>query len=249
LYEDFTSKVLLKSKQNAGQVGVTIETEQVAKGALAPKISLKFNQGNFSVDKAQITADGGRVFESSLKLSPDVKLYFKASKGADLLVDYQKGNFFATGSVDVMELSNITSSACVDVGSGIKVGGDVRYNLGTSRSLAGFSIGASYSSGPVLASLTSSKFEKYNLGLLYKVNGDLSIASQTIHSSSKPFDVVAIGAAYKAPFGLVKAKVGSTGIISACVTREIAPKVSLTASGAVSANDLSTFKPGLSINI
>lgn len=248
MYEDFTSKILLKSKQNAGQVGVTIETEQVAKGALAPKISLKFSQGNFSVDKAQLTADGGRVFESSLKLSPDVKLYFKASKGADLLVDYQKGNFFATGSVDVMELSNITSSACVDVGSGFKVGGDVRYNLGTSRSLAGFSVGASYTSGPVLASLTSSKFEKYNLGLLY-VNGDLSIASQTIHSSSKPFDVVAIGAAYKAPFGLVKAKVGSTGIISACVTREIAPKVSLTASGTMSANDLSTFKPGLSINI
>jgi voltage-dependent anion channel protein 2 len=252
LEDDYTSKVLLKCKKDAGPVTVTIETEQGDSGALSSKIGTKFNYAKFQVDKGQLTADGNKVLETSLKLTDDVKLVFKAGKGADLGLDYTKGNFYATGSMDVMEMSNINTSACLGLPSGFKLGGDAKYNLtGSSTGLAGFNVGASYTHGSLFASVTAtSKFSVYNVGLLYKVNNDLSLASQTTHSSSKMCDVLAVGGAYKADkVGTIKAKVGSNGIVSACLIREIAPKVTLTASGSMSASDVSTFKPGFSISM
>jgi len=61
---------------------------------------------------------------------------------------------------------------------------------------------------------------------------------------------LAVGGAYKAAnVGLIKAKFGSNGVISACLVRDIASKVTLTASGSMSASDVSTFKPGLGISM
>jgi voltage-dependent anion channel protein 2 len=253
LVEDYTSKVSLKCKKDAGPVTVTIETEQGTAGALSSKIGTKFNYAKFNVDKGQLTADGGKVLETSLKLTDDVKLTFKAGKGADLGLDYVKGNFYATGSMDVMEMSNVSTSACFGLAKyGLKVGGEAQYNLkGSTTGLTGVNVGASYATGPVFASVTaSSSFSVYNVGLLYKVNNDLSLASQTVHTSSKMCDVLAVGGAYNAQkIGTLKAKIGSNGIISACLIREIAPKVTLTASGTMSASDVSSFKPGLGISM
>lgn len=249
LNDDFTSKVVLKCKKDAGPVTVTIETEQGDGGALSSKIGTKFSYAKFNVDKGQVKADGGRVLETSLKVSPDIKLSFKADKGADLGVDYVKGNFYATGKLDVMDMSKFSTSACLGLPSGLKVGGDATYGL-SGAGLTGFSLGASYTAGPCFASVTAtSKLSQFNIGLLYKVNSDISIASQTTHSSDKVCDVLAIGGAYKAPIGTVKAKMGSNGIVSACLIREIAPKVTLTAAGSMSASDPSTFKPGLTISM
>jgi len=250
--EDYTNKVTLKCKKDAGPIGVTIETTQGEGGSLSSKVGTRFSYAKFNVDKGQLTADGGKVLETSLKLTPEVKLSFKASKGADLGVDYVKGNFYATGSMDVMEMSNIYTSACLGLKGGFKVGGDAKYNLsGSSTGLSGFNMGASYATGPLFASVTAtSKMQQYNVGLLYKVNNDLSIASQTTHSSSKVCDVLAVGGAYKAAnVGTIKAKFGSNGVVSACLVREIAPKVTLTASGSMTASDVSTFKPGLAISM
>jgi voltage-dependent anion channel protein 2 len=253
LVEDYTSKISLKCKKDAGPVTVTIETEQGSAGALTSKIGTKFNYAKFNLDKGQLTADGGKVLETSLSVSDAVKLTFKAGKGADLGFDYVKGNFYATGSMDVLEVTNVNASACFGVTKyGIKLGGEARYNLkGSTTGLTGINVGASYATGPVFASVTtSSSFAAYNIGLVYKVNNDLSFASQTVHTSSKMCDVLAIGGTYKAPkIGTLKAKVGSNGVINACIVREIAPKVSLTASGTMSANDISTFKPGLGITM
>ena len=251
LSEDYTTKVSLKCKKDAGNVGVTIETTQGEGGSLSSKVGTKFNYAKFNVDKGQLTADGGKVLETSLKLTPEIKLSFKASKGADFGVDYVKGNFYATGYMDVMEMSNISTSACLGLKGGFKVGGDAKYNLsGSSTGLSGFNVGASYATGPLFASVTANSKMQYNVGLLYKVNSDLTIASQTTHSSSKMVDVLAVGGAYKAAnVGTIKAKFGSNGIVSACLVREIAPKVTLTASGSMSASDVSTFKPGLGISM
>lgn len=253
LVEDYTSKFTLKCKKDAGPVTVTIETEQGSAGALTSKVGTKFNYAKFNVDKGQLTADGGKVLETSLAVTDDVKLTFKAGKGADLGFDYVKGNFYATGSADVMEMSNVAASACFGMAKyGIKIGGEARYNLkGSTTGLTGMNVGASYATGPVFASVTtSSSFAAYNVGLVYKVNNDLSFASQTVHTSSKMCDVLAIGGTFNAPkVGLLKAKVGSNGVVSACIIREIAPKVMLTASGTMSAKDVSTFKPGLGITM
>ena len=81
------------------------------------------------------------------------------------------------------------------------------------------------------------------------MNKDIKLASQTTHSSSKVCDVLAIGGSYTAPVGTLKAKVGSNGVVSACLIREIAPDVTMTASGSMTASDVSTFKPGLSISM
>ena len=150
----------LKCKKNAGPVAVTIETEQGEGGSLSSKIGTKFNYSKFQVDKGQLKADGGKVLESSIKITDDAKLTFKANKGADLGVDYVKGNFYGTASMDVMDMSNITSSACLGLPSGLKLGGDAKYNLsGSSIGFAGFNVGASYAAGPVFASVTAtSKF-------------------------------------------------------------------------------------------
>lgn len=253
LIEDYTSKITLKCKKDAGPVSVTIETEQGSSGALTSKIGTKFNYAKFNVDKGQLTADGGKVLETSLSLTPDVKVSFKASKGAELGIDYVKGSFYATGTADVLELSNVSASACFGMDKyGIKFGGEARYNIkGSTTGLTGMNVGASYATGPVFASVTtSSSFGAYNVGLVYKVNKDLSLASQTVHTSSKMCDVLAIGGTYKAAqIGTLKAKVGSNGVINACIMREIAPKVMLTASGSMSSNDISTFKPGFGITM
>jgi voltage-dependent anion channel protein 2 len=251
LIEDYTSKISLKCKKDAGPVNVTIETERSSSGALSSKVGTKFNYAKFQVDKGQLTADGGKVLETSLKVTDDVKLTFKAGKGADLGVEYTHGKFFATGALDVLEMSNVTASVCLGLPHGFKLGGDARYNISGSKGLAGVNFGASYGTGPLSASLTStSKLSSVDLGLVYKVNKDLVFASQSTHSSSKMVDLVAVGGAYTAAnVGTLKAKVGSNGVISACFMREIAPKVVLTASGTMSASDVSTFKPGLGISM
>lgn len=250
--EDYTSKVTLKCKKDAGPVSITIETEQGDAGGLTSKIGSKFNYAKFQVDKGQLTADGGKVLETSLKLTDEVKMSFKAGKGADLGVDYINGSFYATGSVDVMDLSHVTTSACLAVAPGLNLGGDARYNLsGAGAGLIGVNVGASYTTGPVFASVTtSSKFANFNVGLLYKINREFFLASQTTHSSSKVCDVLAVGGAFVAAnVGIIKAKMSSNGIVSACLIREIAPKVVLTASGTMLASDVSTFKPGLGITM
>ena len=245
--EDYSTKTTLKCKKSAGPVAVTIETERGEGGALSSKIGTKFAYAKFNVDKAQATANGGRVLETSLKVAPNVKLSFKANKGADLGVDYTSGNFYATGVLDVAEMSKFSTSACIGLPSGIKAGGDATYALAGKSGLTGLNVGASYTSGPMFASLTTgSKFSSVNLSLLYKVNDDLSVASSTTHSSEKTCDVGGVGCAYKASFGTVKAKYGGHAF-SASLIKEIAPKVTLTASGSVQGTDFSTFKYGLGI--
>lgn len=251
LNDDYTSKVTLKCKKNAGPVAVTIETDQGEGGALSSKVGTKFAYANFNVDKGQFTADGGRVMETSLNINPNVKMSFKSNKGADVGIDYTKGGLYATGTLDVMEMSKLSTSACVGVGSGVKVGGDATYALSGGSGLSSFTLGASYSTGPLYASMTATnKCSTFNLGCTYKVSDDLTLASKTVHSSAKMIDCVAMGGAYKVGgVGTLKAKVGSDGNVSACVIHEIAPKVTLVASGSVSSSDFSTFKPGLSITM
>lgn len=249
--DDYTSKYVVKAKKAAGPVTFTIETEQDKSGALSSKIATKTAFNKFSLDKGQLKADGSKVLETSFKLSPDVKLGLKGGgKTIDLCVDYTKGSLFATGVFDVMEMSKISSSVCLGLSNGMKLGADATYSLKGAAGLAGMNAGASYSTGPLFAAVTANNKAKVSLGLLYKVNKDLSLASSTTHSSDKVFDLVAVGGSYNLPqVGIIKAKMGSSGMLSACITREVVPKVTLTASGSVSTSDLSTFKPGFTLNI
>lgn len=250
LNDDYTSSISLKCKKPAGPVTVTIETERAAGGALSSKIGTKFAYAGFNVDKGQLKADGSRVLETSVKPCPGCKVSFKASKGADLCVDYTKGNFYATSVLDVLDTSKFTASASMVHPSGFAFGGATNYALAGNTGFTAYDVGVKYSQGPLLASVTTSgKLATFNIGLLYKVNDELTLASQTSHSSSKTCDVLAIGGLYKAPFGNVKAKIGSNGMLSAALVREIAPKVTLKASGAVSTSDFSNFKTGLGIEM
>lgn len=244
--DDYTSKFSLKCKKPAGPVAVTIETERSASGALSSKVGTKFGYAKLNVDKGQIKSDGSPVLETSLKVTPDVSLSFKSSKGADLGVDYKKGGFYGTASLDVMDFSSLSASGCYTSGP-LKVGGDAKYKIDDSK-LGGFSLGAGYSVNNVYTSVTTD-FGKYNLGLLYKVNDSISLASSTSHSSSKICEVAAVGGAYKSDLGLFKAKYSGSGVLSASFVKEIAPKVSVTASGSMTATDPSTFKPGIAITM
>eukprot|EP00581_Thalassiosira_minuscula_P018332 CAMPEP_0183721176 /NCGR_PEP_ID=MMETSP0737-20130205/13544_1 /TAXON_ID=385413 /ORGANISM="Thalassiosira miniscula, Strain CCMP1093" /LENGTH=265 /DNA_ID=CAMNT_0025951147 /DNA_START=65 /DNA_END=862 /DNA_ORIENTATION=- len=252
LSDDYTSGVTLKAKGKAGPIAVTIETERSAAGTLSSKVGGKFSYAGLNFDKVQMKADGSNVLETSLVPCPGCKMTFKANKGADLGVTYTAGSATTTGSLDVLGMSKVSTSTCIGVGSGINLGGDLSYNLsGDKAGLSSYNVGASYASGPVFASVTTaSKFGQFNVGVLYKVNNDLSVASSTTHSSGKACDVLAFGGAYTgSSMGTIKAKVGSNGVTHACLIKEVAPKVNLTASGSISGTDVSTLKYGIGITM
>lgn len=252
LNDDYTSSISLKSKSKAGPVAVTLETERSPAGTLSSKVGTKFAYAGLNFDKLQAKPDGSNVLESSISPCPGCKVTFKANKGADLGLEYTRGGVTTTGSLDVLNMSKFSTSACVGVSPGINVGGSLGYNLsGDKAGVSGYNLGASYSSGPLFASVTSAKLSSANVGLLYKVNGDLSLASSTTHSSAKPFDVAAIGGSYSGlgSVGVLKAKVGSDGVTSACMIKEIAPKVNLTLSGSITGADTSTFKYGVGVSM
>jgi len=252
LSDDYTSANTLKCKTKAGPVAVTIETERSDSGALSSKVGTKFALYGLSFDKVQAKANGSSVLETSLVPCPGCKVTFKANKGADLGVTYTRGNIVSTGSLDVLNMSKVSASSCVGLASGINVGGSLSYNLsGDKAGVSAYNAGASYASGPLFASVTSaSKMSSFNAGILYKVNSDITLASNTTHSAGSAFDLVAVGGSYSgSSFGTIKAKLGSNGVTSACLVKEISPKVNLTASGSVSGGDFSTFKYGLGLSM
>jgi voltage-dependent anion channel protein 2 len=251
LNDDYTSKVGLKVKKNAGPVAFSLDTTRAAAGTLSSKVSTKFAYAGLAVDKAQVDASGAQTLETKLPLAavPGLTLSFKASKGADLGATYKSGAFVGTAKLDVKDLAKVSTSGCVGLAHGITVGGDAGYSL-KSSSFSGFNVGASYASGPLLTSLTTSdKLSSVNVSMMYKVKPDITLASSTSHSASKNFDLVAVGGQYKASFGDLKAKFGSDGVVSACLVKEIAPKVKLTASGSIVGADTSTFKYGLGLSM
>mmetsp|Transcript_21506 Transcript_21506/g.51313 ORF Transcript_21506/g.51313 Transcript_21506/m.51313 type:complete len:267 (-) Transcript_21506:72-872(-) len=251
LEDDYSTKQTLKCKKNAGPVAVTIETTRGEGGTLTSKVGTKFNYGKLNVDKAQATADGGQVLETSLKVAPNVKVSFKSGKGCDLGIDYTKGDFYATGVLDVVDMSKFSTSACMSLPSGVKAGGDATYGLSGKTGVTALNVGASYATGSLFGAVTSvNKFSSVNLGLLYKVNTQVTVASMSSHSGDSAFNLTALGGSYKADFGTVKAKYSAGGVLSASLIKDIAPKVSLTASGSASAsNPTETFKYGFGITM
>jgi voltage-dependent anion channel protein 2 len=253
LNEDYTSSVTLKCKGKAGPVDVTVETLRGPTGALTSKVGGKFAYAGLNFDKLQATADGSNVLETSLVPCKGCKLTFKANKAADLGLEYTAGSITTTGTLDVLSMSKFATSTCIGVAPGINVGGDLSYNIsGDKAGLSAYSVGACYSKGSLFTSVTSAnKFSQFNVGVMYKINPELSLASSTTHSSAKACDVLAVGGAYSglASLGTIKAKVGSNGVTSACIIKEVAPKVNLTASGSITGADFSTFKYGIGITM
>jgi voltage-dependent anion channel protein 2 len=249
LNDDYTTKVSLKCKKNAGPVAVTIDTTRGKDGSLSSKIGTKFSYAGLSFDKVQLESCGGQTLETSLSPAPGLKFSFKGSKGGDLGCNYTSGNFIGTANLDVKDLSSVSSSACVGLAGGVSLGGDVSYSLKNSG-FSGFNVGAAYAKGPLFAAVTTSnKLATVNVSMMYKVNPDMTIASSTTHSAAKTCDVVAVGGLYKSSLGDLKAKVGSDKVVSACLIREVAPKVKVTASGSVIGSDFSTFKYGLGVSM
>lgn len=249
LSDDYTSKISLKCKKNAGPLAVTIETERGNGGSLSSKIGTKFSYAGVSFDKIQFKPDGSTVLESSMSPMPGMKVAFKGLKGGNLHVDYTKGAIVSNFKFDVMNGDVATGAATAAIAPGVVVGGDATYSA-SAKGLKSFNVGANYATGPLFASVTTSKnVSSFNLGLLYKVSPQLTVASTTTHSAAKPVDAIVVGGLYKANVGDVKAKINSDGILSAALIKEIAPKVTLTASGSAPVSDLSSFKYGVGISM
>lgn len=249
LSDDYTTKTSLKCKKGAGPLAVTIETERSSSGSLSSKVGSKFKYAGLSFDKIQVKADGSTVLETSLKPCPGCSMTFKGSKSADLGIDYTTGKLRATGSLDVKDLSKLSTSVCLGLAPGVDVGADAAYSR-SSSSLSSYGVGASYTSGSLFASVTTaSKFSQVNIGLLYTVNKELSLATTSSHSKAKPMESITFGGKYNTSFADVKAKLGSDGSVSACVIKEVFPKVTVTASGSTSTKDISNIKYGFGIVI
>merc|ERR1712157_64124 len=239
---------ILKSKKNAGPVAVTIESERLKGGKVTGKIGTKFAYGGLAFDKLQFKPDGDSVLEASMIPCPGALMTFKGGKGADVGIEYVQGSLIATSEVDVKDMSKVSSTASILMGDGIRVGGGASYSLKGSG-FSAFDVGATYSSGPLYTSITTmSKMSQVKAAITYKVNSSLSIASLSTHSKAKPLDDITVGGIYKsAAIGNIKAKVNKSGIVSACIIKPVAPKVSLTVSGTAPASDLSNIKYGVGV--
>jgi len=247
LSDDYTSKFTLKCKKNAGSVGVTVESERSSEGSISSKIGTKFPYYGLKVDKLQFKPDGSYALETSLSPMIGTLMTFKGGKGSDLGLEYKKGDFLTTGTVDIKDMSKLSASSSIGIAPGVYVGGDLSYDV-TGKGLSAFNVGGTYSSGPFFSCLTTTcKIAQVNAGVRYKVNDYLTLASSSTHTRAKPFDSFTFGGLYKASFGDVKAKVGSDGNVSACVKNEIVPKVTVTVSGTAPTSDLSKIKYGIGI--
>jgi len=248
LNEDYTSKVTLKCKKDAGPILVTIDSDRSAAGVLSSKIGGKFSYAGLSIDKIQHDATGSPILETSLCPQPGMKVSFKGGKNMDLGCDYKTGSMCTTAKFDMKSMSKVSASATYGHASGIILGGSSIYN--NNKGVEAFDVGASYKSGPLFAAVTSSgKGQSLNLTTMYKATPDLTLATSTNHSASTNLSLVAVGGVYKAPFGNVKAKYDGDGVLSACLIKDIAPKVKLTASGSITGTDTSTFKYGMGITM
>lgn len=250
LNDDYTSTKTLKCKKSAGPVAVTIETDRSDKGALTSKIGTKFSYAGLSFDKIQLKPDGSNVFETSITPCPGCITQFKAAKGADVIVDYTSGAIRWTGTLDVKNMSSFSTSATIAAAGGINVGGDAVYSL-SGKGLTSYNVGGNYTSGPFFASaVAASKMSSLNVGLMYSVSPSLTLASQSVHSAASPLDTFTVGGKYNVGPGTdVKAKIGNDGSISACLVKEVAPKVTLTLSGTTSTKDSSKISYGLGISM
>lgn len=248
LNEDYASKVSLKCKKAAGPVSVSIESVRAPNGSISSKVGSSFSYAGLNFDKVQMEADGNNTLETSLVPCKGCKVSFKGNTGADLGIDYSTGSIMTSSKLDVKDLSKFSTSACVGLSGGVTLGADASFALTGKTGLSDYNVGASYSSGPLFASVVSAnKASAVNLSLMYKVNSDLTLASSTTHSASKKCDVLAVGGMYNTSYGLLKAKVGSNNVVSASLIKEIAPKVTLTATGSMTGTDSSTFKYGLGL--
>jgi len=248
LNEDYTTKVSLKCKKGAGPIAVTIDTDRSSAGSLSSKVSGKFSYAGLSVDKIQHDSSGNPVLETSVCPQPGLKISFKGGKNLDLLCDYKTGNTCTTTKFDAKSMSKVSASTTYAHASGAIIGADTIYNQ--TKGVEAFNAGASYGSGPMFASITSSgKGSSLNLSTMYKATPELTLATSSTHSQSEKFSLVAVGGVYKAPFGDVKAKYAGDGVLSACLIKDVAPSVKLTASGSISGADTSTFKYGLGISM
>jgi len=248
LNDDYTTKTTLKCKKAAGPVAVTIESDRSKEGSIASKVGLKASYAGLSFDKIQFKPCGAYALETSMVPYAGTKMTFKGAKGAVLGLDYAKGNLLASGSMDVKDMSNVSASASLGLAEGIKLGGSATYGLKGAAGLTAFNVGATYAKGPLYTSLiTASKISQVNAGVLYKVNNTLTLASVSSHSKAKPLEAITVGGSYQASFGNVKAKVNNDGILSACLVKDVAPKVSVTLSGTAPASDISNIKYGIGI--
>jgi len=249
LNDDYTTRTSLKCKKGAGPIAVTLESDRSKDGKISSKIGLKSSYSGLSFDKIQFKPDGTYALETSMKPYAGTKLSFKGGKGADIGLDYAcgKGKLFATGSMDVKDMSKLSGSAAYAIADGIKVGGCATYGL-KAGGISSFNFGATYVKGPLYTSLlTTNKVSGVEAGILYKVNDSLTLASVSSHSKAKPLDGITVGGCYKASLCNVKAKVTKDGVVSACVIKEVVPKVSVTVSGTAAASDMSNIKYGIGI--
>jgi len=248
LNEDYTSKVALKCKKDAGPILVTIDTDRSAAGALSSKVAGKFSYAGLSVDKFQHDSAGNPILETSLSPQPGLKIAFKGGKDLDLCCDYKTGSITTTTKFDAKSMSKVSASTTYGLASGAVIGGNTTYKHGTG--VEAFNLGASYGSGPLFAAISSAgKGSSVSLSTMYKATPELTFATSTTHSKSEKFTLNAVGGVYNAPFGDVKAKYAGNGVISACLIKSVASGVKVTASGSIAGTDTSTFKYGLGVSM
>lgn len=255
LKDDYTPKIFTKIKTKAGSVGVTAETERKTKNestSLLSKLAFKWaGPSGFSLDKLTLKPDGSHSLETSLTgIAPGLKFTFAGDdkEQGDLGFEYKTSSVAVTGECDIILGSSASASACLTKGD-INVGASGKFDIKKS-SLSAYSLGGSYAVGPLFASVTTKKLSSANLGFLYKVNSDLSIATSSSHSASSPLSSLTLGMIYAAPVALIKAKVTSDGIIEAAAVKDIAKKVTINPAIKVAAkNPTETFSYGLGVTM
>ena len=126
---------------------------------------------------------GEAVVETSLTdKDRGLKYTFKGdiSKKGDLGVEYTKGMLGLTATMDLFEQKKFSTTALVSQNA-FAVGGSANLKTSGGVTLDTFSVGASYSTGPFFAALTTTKLSSATLAVKYEVSDTLKVVTSSEH--------------------------------------------------------------------
>jgi hypothetical protein len=254
--DDFDLKYVLKAKNAAPNgLNVTTSTEFKNKGgktSLNGKISTKWAQNGFSLDKFEIKDDGSIVTESSLTgVYPGVKLEFKGddSLKADLGVIYSCSAATVTAEADVVEFSGVKASVWA-TSSGASFGGALDYKL-NGGDLKTLDVAASYPvNGTFIGLKTSNKFSKFDASVSFPASKQYTLAGLFGVTPDKSEISAAVAVVAKQNDNTtIKVKVNSDGILNASVKQSFSKTCSVVGATELNLRDPSAFKLGLTTTL
>jgi len=235
---------------------ITMESSRnPGNGTLSTKISSKFNVCNLNIDKLQLTQDANGVLESTIQPFQNTTIGFNGNnQTANLTLEYKNGNFVTSTLLDIQEFQSLKNNVKLSLSSGVSLASNICVDLQNNK-MKEMNLGCNYEQGNWFASLRSvsgmCRFDtNMNLGLLYRVNPKVIIASNFDHChQEKSRSCITVGGLYRGNFCDLKMKANCCGNLNLSVKKEVMDGVNVMASLGGKCGEWGSWKGGLGVTI